>query len=736
MSDPEQVSALLKQLDAQKNAYLDTFRQVHELLARNIAATAPVSSRGNATPPRMPLPEIPEPRSPRSPRQSVSRSISERDPHARKTSAGLATLTTSSESRRTGEDSDTDNDETLYVSTTLEPFCYTEESLREHLRSYKYHAFGAKILHGVIDNPSRLRETPLVTKQKGPVDDRSHLSHYQIFDIGPDGAPLPVEKSNVEEETSRANAIWQCLREINQPPKERLAVGRITILREPSPMLFGAVHHVFDKYLDVNELFRHLVESNGSSANVHRAYDEDVRKQRSFVFNFEFFTIIGENCQPMKWQLADQQGDKNGHHIPVARCSSVVALVLNGPAVRKVRNPARRATDSHGYVYDPWSSWHVLNLQCYSDWNASTEVHDSSKHYVNGVEAFLITVLGEFRDAQKRFEAIYNAITDLITPPLEFMFNSNIRDTLLFEDQHFTLSRRYFWASQTLGLMNESIRKMIEAYEDTFTDEVWEGTHKTLWPLLERDSDRNQYYRRRLASLKAKFETEVRNLQKQIDENDERRREIQSLKEELFTGTSIQESRKSVENTEITIQQGHNIKLLTLVSIFFLPLTFVTSVFGMTNMPTDEHYWTFGIVTACVCVPFFVLIGSLNTTKGMHWWHVRSSAAFRYVGNFFAWLFRRRSSHVQEVAGDLGTQTASFKARPSMSRSSSAPNTRDMRLRRWSSSQTGDTVKQSVEMKPQDRPHIGSVRPAVARAQKSRLVEMWELERRRTLQFT
>jgi hypothetical protein len=43
-------------------------------------------------------------------------------------------------------------------------------------------------------------------------------------------------------------------------------------------------------------------------------------------------------------------------------------------------------------------------------------------------------------------------------------------------------------------------------------------------------------------------------------------------------------------------RQGHNIKLLTLVSIFFLPLTFVTSVFGMTNMPTERHYWMFGIV--------------------------------------------------------------------------------------------------------------------------------------------
>lgn len=44
--------------------------------------------------------------------------------------------------------------------------------------------------------------------------------------------------------------------------------------------------------------------------------------------------------------------------------------------------------------------------------------HDSTKHYVNGPEAFLHTLLAEFKDAEKRFEEIYNKITKLITPPV------------------------------------------------------------------------------------------------------------------------------------------------------------------------------------------------------------------------------------------------------------------------------------------------------------------------------
>jgi hypothetical protein len=43
--------------------------------------------------------------------------------------------------------------------------------------------------------------------------------------------------------------------------------------------------------------------------------------------------------------------------------------------------------------------------------------HDSTKHYVNGPEAFLTTLLAEFKDAQKRFEDLYNRISKLVTPP-------------------------------------------------------------------------------------------------------------------------------------------------------------------------------------------------------------------------------------------------------------------------------------------------------------------------------
>jgi hypothetical protein len=150
-----------------------------------------------------------------------------------------------------------------------------------------------------------------------------------------------------------------------------------------------------------------------------RAYHEDPRKQKSFIFSFEFFTIIGDDCKPMSWQQSDRQKDRPEGHIAITRCSSVVALSLVGEPIKKLRNSARRAKTQYGYVYSPWSPWHVLNIECYPDWKSNTGSHDSTKHYVNGPEAFLHTLLVEYKDAEKRFDEICHRIGKLITPSVD-----------------------------------------------------------------------------------------------------------------------------------------------------------------------------------------------------------------------------------------------------------------------------------------------------------------------------
>jgi hypothetical protein len=305
-----------------------------------------------------------------------------------------------------------------------------------------------------------------------------------------------------------------------------------------------------------------------------RAFQEDPRHRRTFFFTFEYYTIIGDDCKPMQWQNADRVTSSSDSHIPLSRCGAVVALALFDENPRRVRNRARRSKTNYGFVSDMWSPYQVLQLECFPDWkstpiNGNPYTFENGHRYLNGPEAFLHALLTEYRDARKRYDEIYRQITELVTPPLGFLFDEEARRKRLFEDKNFTWTRRYFYAHQALGNVNDSIKAMIDAFEDTFTDDVWEGESKTLWPLYE-ESPRNDHWKRRLRILRLQFEREMKELRVLQRENNERRHEIETLQEQLFSGTSIQESRKSVELADVTVHQGYNIKVLTIVNLFFM----------------------------------------------------------------------------------------------------------------------------------------------------------------------
>lgn len=273
-----------------------------------------------------------------------------------------------------------------------------------------------------------------------------------------------------------------------------------------------------------------------------------------------------------------------------------------------------------------------------------------------------MTLLAEYQDASKRFRNINKRIVKLVTPPNDFLFNGKLRDQLLFENNNYTYSRRYFWAFQALALLNDEIQAMISAYKDTFTDDVWTGEHKYIWPGTAETSSRYSNFRRKLVHVRKQFEKEISELQNVLEMNEREQKDIKSLRDQLFSGTSVLESREAVMQARITVMQGYNIRLLTLVSIFFLPLTFVTSVFGMTNMPPKGKYplvfvfgdillikstgsfRPFGIVTAAICVPTYFLIVSVNSPDA-------ATSAWKRVGWLLALVlsgFRPHSKRVRD----------------------------------------------------------------------------------------
>ncbi|KAL2255750.1 hypothetical protein VTK26DRAFT_2763 [Humicola hyalothermophila] len=464
------------------------------------------------------------------------------------------------------------------VSKTVCRESFTEEDLIAHLYSLdETNQDTATVLCDVLRKRNESDASNLLSTFETGDGSYYETATYDIYEVGKDGCPTlkqaPIEESHMtsddEDGYYQDASVWKVLKEVNSGGN---AVGRMTIFQEPSPLMLAATHMTMKRHFDMDEVFRHLVstaENKGKTkAYMDRAYETDPIRQRSFFIVFKYYTVVGEGLKPAPWQAFDCRPPdrRSPGHIDITECSSVLALSLGGDPTGTVRVRARRKLRS-GVLYDTFAPWHLLNIQCFPDDEHSIRSEESKKQLCNGPYAFLDALCVEYRDAVKRYTQLNERITKLITPPNQFMFDVRLRDKLLFEDSQFTYSRRYFWAYNTLGVINEGIKSMRAAYLNTFTKDFWAGRHPTLWPHPHPDSPEGRLYAARMDVLRQELESAVNDLQTTYDKNEATRTEIRSLREQLFSGSSVKESRRAIE-------QGNNIKILTSVSMIFFSADF------------------------------------------------------------------------------------------------------------------------------------------------------------------
>ncbi|KIW76671.1 hypothetical protein Z517_09115 [Fonsecaea pedrosoi CBS 271.37] len=620
--DTDSVLRLIQQLEVDREAYLSTFERVHETLVQALSQqpARPLTS------PRQTITSLPLSSSP------VSLPTSEVGPQAaavpkRRFSLNSHHSTPSShvleqfhpvrqpkESIYTGDDSsDSDDDESYFAQEPLPPRDFSESDLIEHLKTHSWDIYSKYILQDLLRNMNLL-SNGIFLKDRHHQTDANH-QHADIYHVGADGSPLRFSRGDSDEGPL---AAWEALKSTNWDTSRKQAVGRIIVVREPASSLFAALHLTMSEYFDMDSIFRMMIDDHTPTKALTKGYlKEDHRRQRSVVFVFKYHTIVGEGRAPLHWQNHDENPDTEDGHIPLTTCSSVVALSLAGKPTYTLRRNSRKNKSVIGHVYDPFAPWHVLTIQCFPDWNSSVDTHDHNHHYCNGPDAFLTSVLSEYKDASKRFKVIHKAIQELATPPNKSIFDSALRDELLFENNKFTYSRRYFWASQTLGLLSNEIKDMITTYRDTFTDEFWSGEHKTLFPGTKDQSPRYNNWRKKLVYTRKQFEKEISQLDEVLRIFQEQQKQIKNLREWLFSGTSVLESREAVSMAKITVEQGYNIRLLTLVTLFYLPLSYVTGIYGMTNMPPNDSFLPFAMTTLGICIPTYLLIVIVNNPNAV-----------------------------------------------------------------------------------------------------------------------
>ncbi|KAH7156841.1 cora-like Mg2+ transporter protein-domain-containing protein [Dactylonectria macrodidyma] len=585
------------------------------------------------------------------------------------------------------------SDDFTPIRRPLVPMHFPDDQLLRHLRDTDFTPEMARLLEdalrrrGDIDLSMSFRDFAAYEREG------YSQATFEVYEVGRDALPVKLS-ADIEMDMDGptevkytgdgpyenpliivdAPTVWEAIGDVNPDAQ---SVGRITIVQEPTPLILAALHLTMSPHFDMSELIAHLLTDAPNRGRTHasmhnRAFERAPLtlpsspysspsptalpvgatatlhpspslssahlRQRSFFFVFKYYTVVGTNLTPAPWQRFDKRPlDKRlGDHIDIAECGSILALSLGGDPTKTVRMRPRREPVREGCLFDTFGPWHLLSIQSFPD-NAHTVRDDEfqDKEFINGPCAFLDLLIAEYRDAGKRNQILHESITKLITPKTEFMFDPKLRDKLLFEDKHFTYIRRYFWAYNTLAVVNTGIKAMMSAYFDTFTDDFWDGTHPILWPHPAPESPAGLAYRNHMAILRRELDKVVRELGEVLKRNERTRKEIENLRDQLFSGSSIKESRRAIE-------QGDNIRILTMISMIFLPLTFVTSVFGMTEFEIPATDWRFAVTMVLVCVPFMLLI-SLLQTRSFGLLVTKLSAAASLPRRLFAFVLSRGS---------------------------------------------------------------------------------------------
>ncbi|KAL2210872.1 hypothetical protein CC79DRAFT_1331269 [Sarocladium strictum] len=531
----------------------------------------------------------------------------------------------------------------------LVPMSFTDHMLLEHLRHADFGDSLSKQLEDVRDKRKPELDVALSFRDFAMYEREGYMAAtFEVYDVAADAS---VRKMSVDVDAHAAKyyagdglfenpdgivdapLVWEGIKDVNL---DGSSVGRITIVQEPTPLMLAALHLAMSPHFDMSELLEHFlsdVPRHRTHACLTRAFEKPPPsliatppslsdavpfpplttvsniRQRSFFFVFKYYTMVGDSLSPAPWQKFDKRpSDKRlGDHIDIAECGSVLALSLGGEPTKPVRMRPRRERARDGHLYDTFQSWHVLSIQSFPDDQHTVRTDEfQQKNFYNGPYAFMDLLIAEYRDAGRRTQQLHEHITKLITPPTEFIFNRYLRDRLLFEDKHFSYIRRYFWAYNTLAVINTGIKAMVSAYADNFNDDFWEGTHQLLWPHPEPHSPEGLAYAEKMASVRRELEKTVSELGEVLKRNERTRKEIENLRDQLFSGTSIRESRRAID-------QGDNIRILTCASMVFLPATFVVGIWGISEFKISPENWTFTFTMLIVCVPFIMLVFLLQT---------------------------------------------------------------------------------------------------------------------------
>ncbi|RHZ45310.1 uncharacterized protein CDV56_101526 [Aspergillus thermomutatus] len=198
---------------------------------------------------------------------------------------------------------------------------------------------------------------------------------------------------------------------------------------------------------------------------------------------------------------------------------------------------------------------------------------------------------------------------DLVLNQNDSVFHPDLHDRFLFDDASFSRSRYYFWLMDSLEGFTSAVSDAIHEWEvywwarkDVFED--YEAFYLDKWrnTEVELGSPKPPQDPPRLEDSVKRVERHVARLREILSRFENLRDRTMTLRDGLFNASAVIESRAAT-------QLGENVKLLTYVSILYLPLSYCAALWSINR---DFNLVVFAIVTALLAIGTYALVLNLN----------------------------------------------------------------------------------------------------------------------------
>ncbi|PGH16492.1 hypothetical protein AJ80_05177 [Polytolypa hystricis UAMH7299] len=239
----------------------------------------------------------------------------------------------------------------------------------------------------------------------------------------------------------------------------------------------------------------------------------------------------------------------------------------------------------------------------------SAMFHDNEPTCAAKLLGLICDALWLAAEAWEKLRAHHGALLDSQANEQNPLLDPDKHDALLFDDDIFSRSRLYFWAVDILEVFQQHISDTLRTWEDFWEarEQLLRAHHYLIKPYeIQRPS--------RIDFLHGKIEARISRLKEYRERFKALHTRAQALREGLFTASGVVESRAATP-------LGENVKLLTYVSIFYLPLGFSAAIFSINeNYSTAAFAVTSAVVavtSAVVAIVTYALIANLENVVAL-----------------------------------------------------------------------------------------------------------------------